>query len=441
MCFAPPAPDGMVEVAEKGGAAVSLRRWTVKLGLAGALIVLTGCGGLGDGDTGLASCDEALRLVPTFVYPNSTYDEYSTNRAQYDAICLPEAWHFMRDKWQGPHRGGGVWPIVVVIDDGFFPSDDSGIRPEIRPGYPDGSGLHPAGSAWGHLPPPDQAAGYGHHGTTVLSLMASRVNNGFLLAGACGQWSNMDMENGDRWGVQFLPVRIGRGVAPPPSPSLLDPIFTEVVFSLNQIRVVNLSKTLIEIAEPEGSPLEGRLEWANARQVVVVTGAGNERESIGADRWVRRFDNVIVVGALNTDGTALWIDGPETGTATGPGVDVYAPGEGLQVVEAERSVVTGSGTSYAAPLVSCIAAMMLNVKPSLDPREVRDILVQTADILMLDGGQGTIRRVNARRAIACADVVLRSTTSPIGPGPRVIEWSCDLELAGAYSGRRVQQWG
>ncbi|HEY1746979.1 MAG TPA: S8 family serine peptidase, partial [Xanthobacteraceae bacterium] len=54
-----------------------------------------------------------------------------------------------------------------------------------------------------------------------------------------------------------------------------------------------------------------------------------------------------------------------------PGVDVLAlaPGESYQVT---------TGTSVAAAEVSGIAALLLELKPSLTPADVRSILVKTA---------------------------------------------------------------
>ncbi len=402
-------------------------------------LLCAGCEGMNGRLFGapVGNCGTAQRLVPDFTENNPggpDYIEYAANGTQFDAICLPEAWRFMRDRWQGPAIDE-AWPTMVVIDDGFFPSDDSGIRPKIRPGYPDGSGTDPNGSAWGDDPPAGQVASYGHHGTAVLSLMSSRTNNGFLLSGACGPWLNK--EGGNEWGARFLPVRIGRGFVPPPSPSLLVPIFDEVVFSLAQIRVVNISKTLIELNLPDGSDIANRLAWADARQVIVVTGAGNTRANIPDDAWARGFDNVVVVGALNPSGDDLWIVDQTTGTASGPGIDLYAPGQDLDVIEKYRSVVTDSGTSYAAPLVSCAAAMVLNVEPTLDPWVVREILVKTGESIVPTSGGAAIRRLNAYRAVACAEAVQYSTT-PGGTGlARVQSWACNLGNSVDYSGSRT----
>ena len=268
----------------------------------------------------------------------------------------------------------------------------------------------------------------------MLSLMASTSNNALLLSGACGPWDNVD--NGGKRGAIFLPVRIGRGILARPTTGLLSEIFEGVVFSLNQIRVVNISKTLVDQNPKANSSLEANLRWADARQVVVVTGAGNEHGTVESDRWVRQFENVIVVGALNDHGNELWLLDANNGTATGPGVDVYAPGENFRVIMVDRWTTLDSGTSYAAPLVSCVVAMMLNVDPTLAPWTVRDILVKSADSVKVSGGVGGVRRVNAYRAVSCVAALQQSITGGVGGLPVVRRWSCSLGSVG-FNGSRV----
>lgn len=401
-----------------------------KAGLLAALLALS----LGTAPAGWGQenghCGSGERLVPTFEgtgYPR--YNDYDPNSLQFDAVCLPEAWEFMTTRWQGLRPGIGSWPYLVVVDDGFFTSQDSPVRPEIHPGYPDGSGQPPNGTAWGDAGSP---ALYGYHGTAVLSLLSSTANNASLISGICGGWDNI--ASGQSWGARFVPVRIGRGFLAPPTPSLLVDIFKEVVFPFPQARVVNLSKTLVDVDLPPGSDLESALLDANARQVVVVTGAGNSRGTVESTDWVRGFENVIVVGALDRAGTDLWIEDKATGTATGDGVDLYAPGQDLTMVISWATTARDSGTSYAAPFVSGVVAMMQNVDPTLDPWEARGILVETGDLVTPSTGGPAVRRLNAYRALRCVEALQRWTSWGTPP---VRYWECNLGSFGTASGSRV----
>jgi subtilisin family serine protease len=61
------------------------------------------------------------------------------------------------------------------------------------------------------------------------------------------------------------------------------------------------------------------------------------------------------------------------------------------------------GTSFAAPLVSGVAALMLSQQPSLTHREVRELILSTADpVAELDGWVVSGGRLDARGALEAA---------------------------------------
>lgn len=94
---------------------------------------------------------------------------------------------------------------------------------------------------------------------------------------------------------------------------------------------------------------------------------------------------------------------PGITSQTGPDVDLYAPGEDITVIEAPHMLQQDSGTSFATPLVSGVVAMMLNRDPTLNPWEVRDILVKTAAQITPASGGPAIPRLHAYRAVLCTD--------------------------------------
>jgi subtilisin family serine protease len=372
-----------------------------------------------DGGTGAKHCRSYPRLVP---------HDYAPNAEQFDAVCLPEAWHFMQDRWQALSYGGPRWPSLVVIDDGFFSSHDSALRPWLFRGYPDGSGVQPNGTADGDFTfnPP----AYGLHGTRVLSLLASDVGNGWI-AGVVGPWKSPPGTSA--WGAGFVLARSGNLINPS-TPALLEQIFRDVVLPRPQNRVVNVSQHLASIPAPGHAGLGQMLDQADWNQTVVVTGAGNNKEVIGATAWIRNFPNVVVVGGLNPNGTALWREtimtpkGPkEIGSATGGGVDLYAPAQGFDLILRDAQMVTDSGTSFAAPLVAGAVAMMQNVDPTLDSWILRDVLVKTAD-------PGTYPRLNVLKALLCVDTIFTGT---IWANPPIRTWECETETFGTFRGERV----
>ena len=66
--------------------------------------------------------------------------------------------------------------------------------------------------------------------------------------------------------------------------------------------------------------------------------------------------------------------------------EICAPGEEVYSITGyEESIVTGSGTSYAAPLVSGAIALMLSLNSSLSINEVRTLLHETCTDLGDEG--------------------------------------------------------
>lgn len=367
----------------------------------------------------------APRLVP---------NDYQANQRQFDAVCLPETWHFMKDKWQSITR----FPWVVVIDDGFFPTWDYSARYEIFPGYPDGSGKHPQGSAWGDQPPSGTVVSYGFHGTAVMSLLGSKANNNGFVSGIAGSWENI--ENGVKWGPYYYPVRIGNGGILSTSPGLLVDIFREHVLVHPEIRIVNISQSLIDISEAPGSAIEQVINEAHSKQIVLVAGAGNKRESRLADTWLAQFPNVIIVGGLNESGTGLWIEGDNFGTATGPAVDIYAPAQNLSIMIRDRDLRQDSGTSFATPFVTGIVSMMQNIKPSTlnDPQIIKDVLIKCADMIQVGNSDHSVPRLNAYRSIKCASTINISVFGVTENGVYEIlgkQWVCEGEKSQSISGK------
>jgi subtilisin family serine protease len=117
-------------------------------------------------------------------------------------------------------------------------------------------------------------------------------------------------------------------------------------------------------------------------EVLFILAAGNERVRLGtapytADRWLAAnvLPNLIVVSAAGTTG-APWPDtsyGAPQATVAAPGARVLStnPGQGWSFQE---------GTSSAAPQIANAAARCLLLDPTLSPEDLKQILVDTADV-------------------------------------------------------------
>ncbi|MEE9152167.1 MAG: S8 family serine peptidase [Thermoplasmata archaeon] len=152
------------------------------------------------------------------------------------------------------------------------------------------------------------------------------------------------------------------------------------------IDVISISMDL------EGTPGEAAAEAVN-EGLVVVTSGGNDGPNNPPPSVTAWPDKVIVVGAINDFETTSRDDdviasfssrGPREDGALKP--DVSAPGE-LITAPSHNSFrgygfprgTQASGTSFAAPHVAGVVALMLEVDPNLTPDEVMEILHETAE--------------------------------------------------------------
>ena len=157
--------------------------------------------------------------------------------------------------------------------------------------------------------------------------------------------------------------------------------------------VINISSVACAIGPLDDAPLGAALAYAvDVKDAVVVTAAGNvggagqcpnQQRSAEMDwgsatvavspAWYD--DYVLTVGAVDSRGE------PSAFTLAGPWVDVAAPGENLTSLDpAGGGSVTAlpglqgpapiSGTSYAAPIVSGLAALIRSAFPQLTARQV-----------------------------------------------------------------------
>ncbi len=171
--------------------------------------------------------------------------------------------------------------------------------------------------------------------------------------------------------------------------------------------VINISEVACVPAGggvPDG-PLGAAVQYAvREKNVVVVAAAGNLGSAAceaqnpmtdplrpEADPWAffatiatpAWFDDVLTVGSVESDGT------PSSFSLAGPWVDVAAPGSNMTSLSPTGNglangtrgtdgVIPMTGTSFAAPLVAAVAALVRAHRPELSALEVVDRIERTA---------------------------------------------------------------
>lgn len=108
------------------------------------------------------------------------------------------------------------------------------------------------------------------------------------------------------------------------------------------------------------------------RGIVMSAAAGNSGPNTTAIDYPAGFSETIAVAATNEQNQVANFSN------RGPGIDVSAPGEDIVTTTNTGGFASFNGTSFSAPNVSGIVALMLDNQPTLSPDAVKNILVQTA---------------------------------------------------------------
>lgn len=301
---------------------------------------------------------------PSLVYPSNPY--------QWPAFAGSTR---MVDAWQlvDSIRSivGDRFVTLGVLDGGFW-LDNSGA-PFVAPGQPAsdfGAGVmqlnlqnegQPAG---GPNPANCGASACPWHGNAVASAAAAALNDQAGAAGSGGSVARPFLFRTDLSEAQVLRcVRICAAWG---------------------IDVLNMSFG-ITIGDWEltfgSDDWEDTFRFAADNGVVLIAAAGNSMFDLPDDAAIRpatRTPGVLTIGALDAANNA-WT-GTSNGSNFGSSVGLWAPGVNVEVAPDLLNLQgrRATGTSFAAPIVSGVAAMMRYADESISAADVRRHLVDTA---------------------------------------------------------------
>nr|WP_279580116.1 S8 family serine peptidase [Fodinicola feengrottensis] len=140
--------------------------------------------------------------------------------------------------------------------------------------------------------------------------------------------------------------------------------------------VINMSLTTTN----DDPSLRAAVAFAEQNDVVVVAAAGNQKQQGNQVQYPAAYPGVLAVAAVKSDGTRA--EYSETGSyvsVAAPGEDITGPsGSGDGYVTTNTGAAENGGTSYAAPYVSGLAALVRAYYPKLSAKQVVNRIITTA---------------------------------------------------------------
>ncbi|GBR76274.1 hypothetical protein NO2_0846 [Candidatus Termititenax persephonae] len=358
---------------------------------------------------------------PSFIYkpasisfPNPTIPNDTNYGKQWHlpAINAPQGWNI---------NTGSAATVIAIIDTGVsFNSED--LSPDRKTsGYnfvDDNDNTNPDYS----YSDPDYPYYNGNHGTIVAELAAAKGDNHTGGAGV-------------DWRAKIMPLKVFGDGPNSPNSGQSDTLSQAIMYAANNgAKIINLSLsselTLDELRYfLPGRPITEILDYletitflerdacyyAYNKGAVLVAPMGNH----GDDRisYPAAFNCVIAVGSIASNNV---ISSLSTRGSYGKTVELVAPGENIPSWW-DGEISYNNGASYAAPLVSGLAALIKSVSPNMTNARIREVLRQSANDLGAAGqddiyGYG---KINVYRALYLAENSYLPPESPTNPEANV----------------------
>jgi len=256
---------------------------------------------------------------------------------------VPEQWGWFRthcnEAYETGFHGSGV--IVAVLDTGV----DTG-HPDLKDNLIEG---------YNFVDRNNNVTDLDGHGTIVAGIIAAIANNSIGIAGVAPE-------------VKIMPLK----VLTSKSGNWID-LDLAILYAVNNgAKVITMSlggqtSLLTNIAT------ENAIKYAYQQGCVLVAAAGNDNSS--EPFYPAAYDEVIAVSAIDQN------DKKAQFSNFGSYIDLCAPGVYILSTMTNGTYAYGSGTSFAAPFVAGVAALLLSKHPDLTPQEVAETLFSQAEDL------------------------------------------------------------
>ncbi len=318
-----------------------------------------------------------------YAEPNHMYyinaipnDEFYSFQWHLPLIHLEEAWEIS--------TGSGV--TIAVIDTGVEPNGIDGFGKRLVLGR-------------NFITRRDDSIDDNGHGTHVSGTIAQETNNGVGVAGVAPDATILAIKSFNEFGGST-------------TDSAVDGIRWATD---NGAQVINMSFG----GAPFSETMQRAVNEALRKNIVLVAASGNNGQP--QISFPAAYEGVISVGAIQLD------KGIAPFSNHGPDLDIVAPGGNTSKDQNDDNNSDGvlqetlftdllkskepiwnyyflEGTSFSAPHVSGVAALILSLNPDFTPDEVRDILINTAEDLGEPGrddkfGWGLVNAVEAVKSV------------------------------------------
>lgn len=286
-------------------------------------------------------------------------DEYYSSQWSLSNINAYEAWQL---------TGNLIKPMKVAILDSGIDSDHPDLINKISVGgmgFLNGNLLNNIEDSLGH-------------GTGVSGIIAGQTGNGIGIAGVSGVLD-----------VSVLPLKIFWTSNYCYSSDVINAIDYAIVQNAD---VINLSLGSLEPLQLEMEAVQRALNSG----IVVVASSGNNGNQSTAGQYVypASYEGVISVGAINENNNRAYFSNYNDK------VSLVAPGSNIKTTYLNGAYTNYSGTSFAAPIISAIAAVIKGKNPEYTIQDIKNILESSATDLGQEGkdnyyGNGSINFKNA----------------------------------------------
>lgn len=249
--------------------------------------------------------------------------------------------------------------IIAILDTGV-----DGAHPDLSAKLVPGSNTYDNNA--------DTSDVYGH-GTAVAGSAAALTNNGLGVVSLA-------------WGCRLMPMRISDTSGMGYGSTIAKALTWTADYGA---RVANMSYRM-----DFSSTVTSAAQYFMSKGGMVIMSAGN------ASTFYSSADNPYILTVSATDST----DSPASWSNTDNNIDVAAPGVSVYTTNRGGGYGSWSGTSFSAPIVAGVAALVISANPSLSAQQVQDILTQFVDDRRLAGWDPSFGwgRVNAARAVSTA---------------------------------------